>query len=64
MGLNSVAPSFLVLELVGVPVIRRQTRTLLSDVIPGTVVRGACPLCGLCPTNADYFSLSISVDGH
>ena len=55
MGLNSVAPLFLVPELAEAPVIREQTRALHSGVTPGTVVRGACPLCGLCPTNADYF---------
>ena len=48
MGLNSVAPSFLVPELAEMPVtempvIRGQTRIPLSDVIPGMVVHGICP---------------------
>ena len=55
MGLNSFAPSFLVPELAEVLVIRGQTRMLLSGVIPGMVVYGACLLCGSRPTNADYF---------
>ena len=55
MELNSVAPSFLVLELVEAPVIRGQTRTLLSGVIPGMIVCGTCPSCGLHSTNANYF---------
>ena len=55
MGLNPVAPSFLVPELAEAPVIRGQTRMPLSGVIPGTVVCGAYPSCGSRPTNADYF---------
>ena len=55
MGLNPFAPLFLVLKLAEVPVIRGQMRILLSSVIPGTVVCGACPSCGSHPTNTDYF---------
>ena len=49
------APLFLVPELAEALVIRGQTRMLLGSVIPGTVVHGACPSCGLRPTNTDYF---------
>ena len=52
---NLAAPSFLVLELVEMLVIRGQTRTLLSGITPDMVVCGACPSCGSCPANADYF---------
>ena len=54
MGLNSFAPSFLVPELAEAPVIRGQTRMLLSGVIPGTLSVAPAPRAARGPTNADY----------